>query len=197
MKHNGTDPLAIHLSSEPLLTLDHEGMKNRARSHLDRGAVVDVFPIERHALLKLLNDALATELVCVLRYRNHHFMSPSIGGIAGFAVSEELMKHSQEELAHADLLAARITQLGGQPDFSPDGLSRRSHTETLTTDSLRAMLTDDLVAERVAIESYGSMIRFVGERDSTTRRMLEGILSQEEEHASDLADFLRRLPIDD
>jgi bacterioferritin len=177
-------------------SLDLEGIKQRARTHLEQGAVTDGYLGDRLTVLQLLNDALATELVCVLRYRNHHFRSGALGGIAGFAVKGELLQHANEELAHADLLAERITQLGGQADFAPQTLTSRSATEYLVSESLRGMLTEDLVAERIAVETYGSIVRFIGDKDPTTRRMLEGILAQEEDHADELADFLKRLPLE-
>ena len=177
-------------------SLDLEAIKQRARTHISEGAVTPGYQGDRVTIIKLLNDSLATELVCVLRYRNHHFMSASLGGIAGHAVTGELLNHSQEELAHADKLAQRITQLGGLPDFSPDTLTARSHADYAVSGSLRGMLTEDLVAERIAIESYSAIIAFVGEKDPTTRRLFEEILGQEEEHADELADFLKRLPLD-
>jgi bacterioferritin len=178
-------------------SLDLTAIKKRARAHLEQGAVTDGYQGDRLTVLELLNDALATELVCVLRYRNHHFISGAIGGIAGFAVKAELLQHANEELAHADLLAERITQLGGKPDFAPAQLATRSATDYSVSDSLRAMLTEDLVAERIAVETYAGLVRFVADQDPTTRRLLEGILAQEEEHADELADFLRRLPLND
>ncbi len=178
-------------------SIDLEAVKKRARAHLDQGAVTDGYQGDRRTIIKLLNDSLATELVCVLRYRNHHFVSASTSGIAGFVVTGELLEHSQQELAHADKLAQRITQLGGKPDFAPQTLATRSHADYAVSDSLRGMLTEDLVAERIAIETYSSIIRFVADKDPTTRRVLEEILAEEEEHADELSDFLRRLPIDD
>lgn len=177
-------------------SMDLEAIRQRARMHIDDGAVTESNHADRPTIIQLLNDSLATELVCVLRYRNHHFMSASKGGIAGFAVTGELLQHSQEELAHADRLAARIAQLGGVPDFAPDTLAQRSHADYATSDSLRGMLTEDLVAERIAIDSYTNIIRFVADKDPTTRRLFEDILQQEEEHADDLSDFLRRIPVD-
>lgn len=182
-------------SSNHTFSLDLEGIKKRARQHIEDGAVTESYQADRETILKLLNDSLATEMVCVLRYRNHHYMASAIGGIAGFAVNDELMEHSKEEQEHADRLAERITQLGGKPDFSPEALKNRSHTDYEISDSLRGMLTEDLVAERVAIETYGTIIRYIGDKDPTTRRLLEQILEQEEEHADDLADFLKRLPL--
>ena len=178
-------------------SMDLEAIKQRARAHIDAGAVTDSYQGDRRTILKLLNDSLASELVCVLRYRNHHFMSAHIGGIAGFAVTGELLKHSQEEMAHADRLATRITQLGGEPDFNPASLAGRSHADYAVSDSLRGMLTEDLVAERIAIETYTAIIRFVSDKDPTTRRLFEEILAQEEEHADELSDFLKRIPLDD
>jgi bacterioferritin len=183
--------------SNHTFSIDLEAIKKRARSHIDAGAVTGGYQGGRQTIIKLLNDSLATELVCVLRYRNHHFMSAAIGGIAGFAVTGELLQHSQEELAHADKLANRITQLGGQPDFAPDTLATRSHADYAVSGSLRGMLTEDLVAERIAIDTYTAIIRFVADKDPTTRRVFEEILAQEEEHADELADFLKRLPIDE
>lgn len=178
-------------------SMDLEAIKKRARAHIDAGAITESYQGDRRNILKLLNDSLASELVCVLRYRNHHFMSAHIGGIAGFAVTAELLKHSQEEMAHADRLATRITQLGGEPDFSPDTLAGRSHADYAVSNSLRGMLTEDLVAERIAIETYTAIIRFVSDKDPTTRRLFEEILAQEEEHADELSDFLKRIPLDD
>ena len=191
---------ATALPTEPAtnrtFSLDLEAIKQRARTHINEGAVTPGYQGDRNTIIKLLNDSLATELVCMLRYRNHHFMSASLGGIAGHAVTGELLAHSQEELAHADKLAQRITQLGGLPDFAPQTLATRSHADYATSGSLRGMLTEDLIAERIAIESYTAIIAFVGEKDPTTRRVFEEILGQEEEHADELADFLKRLPLD-
>lgn len=187
-----------HLSPPELATgafvLDLGAIKARARQHLEDGAVTNSNKGDPQHIVTLLNDALATELVCALRYRSHHFMSAARGGIAGFAVTGELLQHSQEELAHADRLANRISQLGGQPDFSPQGLATRSHTDYVVSTSLKHMLTEDLVAERIAIETYTALVRFVADKDPTTRRLFEDILAQEEDHADELSDLLRRLP---
>ena len=187
-----------HLAkSEPTpsaFVLDLEAIKARAREHLDDGAVTIGNRGDHQQIISLLNDALSTELVCALRYRSHHFMSAARGGIAGFAVTGELLQHSQEELAHADRLASRISQLGGQPDFSPQNLASRSHTDYVASTSLQHMLTEDLVAERIAIETYTALVRFVADKDPTTRRLFEDILAQEEDHADELSDLLRRLP---
>ena len=182
-------------SSNHTFSLDLDAIKKRARQHIEEGAVTENYAADRQVVLKLLNDSLATELVCVMRYRNHHYMSSAAGGIAGHAVTDELMEHSKEEQEHADMLAKRITQLGGEPDFSPGGMVGRSHTDYIVSDSLRGMLTEDLVAERIAIETYSAIILYLGEKDPTTRRIMETILAQEEEHADELADFLKRLPL--
>ncbi|MBL9038564.1 MAG: bacterioferritin [Archangium sp.] len=186
-------PVALETSS-PFI-LDLEAIKRRARSHIEEGAVTVGYQGDRQQIVKVLNDSLATELVCMLRYRNHGYMSAALGGSAGFVISDELMEHSNEEQAHVDKIAERITQLGGEPDFNPATLVNRSHADYVTSESLRGMLTEDLVAERIAIETYVTIVRFIGDRDPTTRRMFEEILAQEEEHADELADFLKRLPL--
>ena len=177
-------------------SLDLKAIKQQARTHLEEGALTEGNKTDHKQILQLLNDSLATELVCVLRYRAHHVMSASTGGIAGHAVTEELLQHALEEQGHADRLAERIVQLGGVPDFNPATLAGRSHTDYVVGDSLKAMLTEDLVAERIAIETYSAIVRFIGDKDMTTRRMLEQILEKEEEHADELADFLRRVPLE-
>ncbi len=166
---------------------DVKSLRKNARQNIESGAVTEGYGANREAVLGLLNEALATELVCVLRYRRHYFMAK---GINSDPVKAEFMEHAIEEMAHADLLAKRIVELGGEPNFSPDGLSSRSHAEYVAGDTLNAMIKEDLIAERIAIESYREMIAFLGENDSTTRRMLEGILASEEEHADDLASLL-------
>ena len=162
-------------------------LRARARKQIEDGAVTDVYGADREAVLKLLNEALATEIVCVLRYRRHHFMAK---GINAEPIAAEFLVHAGEELAHADSIAARIVQLGGEPDFAPDTLSARSHSEYVAVNSLTEMIKENLVAERVAIESYSDMIRYISDKDITTRRLLEGILAVEEEHADELADML-------
>ena len=178
---------------KPEFVLDMEAIRRQAREHLNEGAVTDAYKGSRDTVVQLLNDALATELVCVLRYKRHYFMSASLGGIAGFAVTSELAQHVTEEQQHADKLAQRIVQLGGEPNFDPKGLATRSHAEYVAGSNLEEMLREDLIAERIAIDIYSAMIRFVGDKDATTRRLLEGILEQEEEHADELRDFLSRL----
>lgn len=171
---------------------DVQTLRKQAREHTGDGAVTAGYAADREIVLRLLNEALATEIVCVLRYRRHHFMAKGIHakGIAG-----EFLVHATEELAHADLLAERIVQLGGEPDFSPGSLAERSHAEYREGRSLLEMIEEDLVAERIAIDSYRDFIQYLGAKDPTTRRMLETILAAEEEHADELADLLQsRIP---
>ncbi len=173
--------------------IDIETIRSRARRHIEDGAVTKGYKAQRETILRLLNEALATEIVCVLRYKRHHFMSANLGGIAGFAVTEELAQHATEEQAHADQLAERICQLGGEPNFDPQGLSTRAHASYVAGSTLEEMLREDLIAERIAIDVYSEVIRYVGDSDPTTRRLLESILAQEEEHADELSDFLERV----
>jgi bacterioferritin len=168
-------------------------IRERARRHVEDGAVTKSYKGDRIAIISLLNDALATELVCSLRYRRHHFMAT---GIDAQSVAAEFLEHANEEQAHADALAARIVQLGGDPDFSPAGLAERSHSEYVAGESLYEMLREDLIAERIAIDTYGQMIRFIGDNDPTTRRMLEDILANEEEHADELAGMLDGMEVE-
>jgi bacterioferritin len=169
---------------------DVEELRRRARQHIGDGAVTAGYGADREKVIAVLNEALATEIVCILRYKRHYFMAT---GIHANAVAQEFQQHATEEQGHADRIAGRITQLGGEPNFSPDGLSSRSHSEYVEGDSLVDMIREDLVAERVAIESYSEIVRFLGERDVTTRRMMEEILENEEEHADDLRDLLATL----
>ena len=166
---------------------DIQTLRRRAREHIERGAVTPGYAADRETVIKLLNEALATELVCVLRYKRHHFMA---AGINADSVATEFSEHATEEQAHADQIAARIVQLGGEPNFSPEGLASRSHAEYVEGSSLLDMIREDLVAERIAIDSYREMINYLGADDSTTRRMLEEILAKEEEHAEDLSTLL-------
>jgi len=165
-------------------------LRKRAREHIAEGAVTPGYHADRGVVIKLLNEALATEIVCVLRYKRHHFMAK---GIHAEGVAAEFLEHANEEQQHADLIAARITQLGGEPDFSPDGLASRSHAEYVEGENLEDMIREDLVAERIAIDSYREIIVYLGENDSTTRRLMEEILAKEEEHADDLANLLEDL----
>ena len=165
-------------------------LRKRAREHIAQGAVTPGYHADRGVVVKLLNEALATEIVCTLRYRRHYFMAK---GIHAEGVAAEFLEHANEEQQHADLIAARITQLGGEPDFSPDGLASRSHAEYVEGDTLEDMIREDLVAERIAIDSYREIIAYLAEKDSTTRRLMEEILAKEEEHADDLANLLEDL----
>jgi bacterioferritin len=169
---------------------DIKTLRERARRHIEQGAVTEGYRADRETVIRLLNEALATEIVCVLRYKRHYFMA---SGIHAQAVAAEFLEHANEEQAHGDQIAERITQLGGQPNFSPEGLLTRSHAEYVEGDTLLDMIKEDLVAERIAIDSYAEMVRYIGEGDPTTRRMMEGILAAEEEHADDLANLLEDL----
>ena len=170
---------------------DVQTLRKRARQHIDAGAVTQGYGADREAVLRLLNESLATELVCVLRYRRHHFMA---SGIQSKSIADEFLVHSNEEQGHADQLAARIVQLGGEPDFSPQGLAERSHAEYVEGATLPGMIKEDLVAERIAIDSYRGFIQYLGDKDPTTRRMLESILAVEEQHADELAGLLQHMP---
>jgi bacterioferritin len=174
---------------QPFLT-DVKTLRKRAREHIEQGAVTQGYTADREAVLKLLNEALATEIICVLRYRRHYFMA---SGLEAQSVAAEFLQHANEEQGHADQIAARIVQLGGEPNFSPDGLSTRSHAEYVEGTDLIDMIKEDLVAERIAIDSYREMVNYCGNEDPTTRRLLEGILAVEEEHAEDLVSMLQRL----
>jgi bacterioferritin len=177
------------MADETFLT-DIQTLRKRAREHIELGAVTPGYKAKRETVNKLLNEALATEIVCVLRYRRHHFMA---SGIHAQSVAQEFMQHATEEQGHADQIAARIVQLGGAPNFSPEGMLTRSHAEYVEGDSLIDMIKENLVAERIAIDSYREMITYLGSDDPTTRRMLEGILAMEEEHAEDLSTLLQDL----
>jgi bacterioferritin len=174
--------------SETSSLTDIKTIRQRARAHLEKGAVTESYKADRSKVLQLLNEALATEIVCVLRYKYHYFMAT---GINAPQVAAEFLEHAQQEQGHADQLAERIVQLGGKPNLSPDGLLSRSHAEYVEGDDLKSMIKEDLVAERIAIESYTEAIRFIGDDDPTTCRMLREILAMEEQHANDLADFLQ------
>ena len=177
------------MADKPFLT-DIKTLRERARRHIHQGAVTEGYSADRETVIKLLNEALATEIVCVLRYRRHHFMA---SGINAESVAAEFLQHAIEEQGHADLIAARIVQLGGAPNFSPEGLLTRSHAEYVEGETLIDMIKEDLVAERIAIDSYREMIAYAGNDDPTTRRMLEGILAMEEEHADDLVSLLEEM----
>ena len=175
-------PVADH---EPLVL--NEAAIEAARHSPEQGAVTPHYGPWRKDIIKLLNDSLATELVCVLRYKRHHFTA---NGLASPKIAEEFLVHANAESGHADRLSQRIVQLGGEPDFSPDSLTRRSHAAYDDSQDLKAMIKANLVAERVAIESYSQLIALIGDKDSTTRRLLEDILSDEQEHAEELKDWL-------
>ena len=168
------------------MVLNEEAL-DAARRSLNDGAVTPHYGPWREDMIKLLNDSLATELVCVLRYKRHHFTAD---GLASPKIAEEFLVHANEESAHADRIARRIVQLGGEPDFSPDSLSQRSHASYDDSSGLKAMIKANLIAERVAIESYSQMISLIGDKDPTTRRLIEDILSDEQEHAEELKDWL-------
>lgn len=176
------------MAKQSFLT-DIKTLRQRARKHIEQGAMTPGYKADRDTVVRLLNEALATEIVCVLRYKRHYFMA---SGINADSVAAEFLQHANEEQAHADQIAQRIVQLGGAPDFSPDGLLTRSHAEYVEGESLVDMITEDLVAERIAIDSYREMIEYLGSNDTTTRRMLEGILAMEEEHADDLVSLLEK-----
>jgi bacterioferritin len=177
------------MADRPFLT-DIKTLRERARQHIEQGAVTPGYRADRTTVLRLLNEALATEIVCILRYKRHYFMA---AGINAQSVAGEFLQHATEEQMHADQIAQRIVQLGGEPNFSPEGLLTRSHAEYVEGDSLIDMIKEDLVAERIAIDSYREMIHYLGNDDSTTRRMMEGILAMEEEHADDLVSLLEEL----
>jgi bacterioferritin len=177
------------VADKPFLT-DIKTLRERARKHIENGAVTEGYTADRDTVVKLLNEALATELVCVLRYKRHYFMA---NGIHADSVAAEFLEHANDEQGHADQIAARIVQLGGAPNFNPEGLLTRSHAEYIEGDTLTDMIKEDLVAERIAIDSYRDMVRYFGNDDPTSRRMIEGILAVEEEHADDLVSLLGEL----
>jgi bacterioferritin len=178
------------MKTKPALT-DVATLRRQARKHIEEGAVTAGYAADREAVLRLLNEALATEIVCVLRYRRHYFMAR---GIHSKGVAEEFLAHSNEELGHADQIAERIVQLGGEPDLAPDSLTGRSHAEYVAGKTLVGMIKENLVAERIAIDSYRGMVEYIGDQDPTTSELLKGILAVEEEHADELADLLQDLP---
>jgi bacterioferritin len=186
MKKTPTEKAPQKPARKPFLT-DVKALRKRAREHILEGSVTEGYAGDPKAACKVLNDALATEIVCVLRYKRHYFMAD---GIHADPVKTEFLEHATEEQAHADKIAERIRQLGGEPDLDPANLLSKSHTEYQEGTSLLEMIREDLVAERIAIESYKEMIAFVGENDPTTRRLFEWILGQEEEHADDMAHLL-------
>src|SRR5438067_3558641 len=177
------------VADKPFLT-DIKTLRERARRHIERGAVTEGYSADRETVIKLLNESLATEIVCVLRYKRHYFMA---SGIHAEGVAAEFLQHANDEQGHADQIAARIVQLGGEPNFNPDSLLTRSHAEYVEGETLVDMIKEDLVAERIAIDSYRDMINYFGNDDPTTRRLMESILAVEEEHADDLVNLLSEL----
>ena len=174
------------MADKPFLT-DIKTLRERARKHIEQGAVTEGYSADRETVIKVLNEALATEIVCVLRYRRHYFMA---SGINAEGVAAEFLQHSNDEQGHADQIAQRIVQLQGEPNLNPEGLLTRSHAEYVEGETLNDMIMEDLVAERIAIDSYRDIIQFLGNDDPTTRRMMETILAVEEEHADDLVNLL-------
>jgi bacterioferritin len=166
---------------------DVKTLRERARKSIDDGAVTESYTADRKQVVRLLNEALATEWVCVLRYYRHYFMA---SGMLADSVKAEFLEHAHQEQEHANRIAERIVQLGGEPDLDPETLTARSHAEYKPGHDLRDMVKEDLIAERIAIDSYREMIQYIGDRDTTTKRILEHVLAQEEEHANDMADLL-------
>jgi len=176
--------------SDSQFVSDVRGIRERARQHIEDGAVTSSYSADKDTVLRLLNDALATELLCTLRYKRHYFMAK---GLASGGVADEFLEHAAEEAAHADRLAGRIVQLGGEPDFDPAHIAERSHAQYVEGSSLRDMVREDLIAERIAIESYREIIQYLGDDDPTTRRLMEEILANEEEHAEDLLTLIEEV----
>jgi bacterioferritin len=174
---------------KPFLT-DIKTLRERARRHMEKGAVTEGYRADRETVIKVLNEALATEIVCVLRYRRHYFMA---SGINAEAVAGEFLQHSNDEQGHADQIAQRIVQLGGEPNLNPEGLLTRSHAEYVEGTTLTDMIREDLVAERIAIDSYREIVQYLGNDDPTTRRLMEEILAVEEEHADDMMNLLQEV----
>jgi len=183
MKKNPKDARGPFLS-------DIQELRRRARQHMDQGAVTEGYKADRTTVVKILNEALATEIVCVLRYKFHYYMA---SGIDSQAVKEEFLEHANEEQQHADMISERITQLDGKPNYNPEGLASRSHSEYKEGTTLVDMIREDLIAERVAIESYSEIIRYLGDDDPTTRRLMEQILAAEEQHADDMKTLLETI----
>jgi bacterioferritin len=177
------------MASKPFLT-DIQTIRQRAREHIEKGAITEGYKADRDTVIKLLNDALATEIVCTLRYKRHYYMA---SGIHAKSIAEEFLEHAREEEEHADMLARRITQLDGAPNFNPEGLLTRSHSDYVEGEDLVDMLKEDLIAERIAIDSYRDIAQYLGNDDPTSRRVMEEILAKEEEHAEDLSTLLEEL----
>ena len=169
---------------------DLKRIRENARKNMDKGAVTEGYKADRAQVLKVLNDVLATELVCVLRYKRHYYMAQ---GISSDSVKAEFLQHANEEQQHADWVAERITQLGGEPDFSPSTLAGRSASEYVEGKTLVDMIKEDLIAERIAIQTYQEIIRWLGDGDPTTKILIEQINKVEEEHANDMLDLLTKM----
>lgn len=173
---------------------DIQELRRRAREHMEMGAVTSSYSADRETVIRILNEVLATEIVCVLRYKRHYYMAT---GIHAQAVAEEFLEHANEEQTHADIAAERITQLGGEPNFNPEGLATRSHSQYVEGNTLLEMVREDLVAERLAIDSYNEIIKYLGNDDPTTRIAMERIMAKEEEHADDMKKILDTLSKDE
>lgn len=180
-------------ADQPFLS-DIQELRKRAREHMENGAVTSAYKADRKTVIRILNEVLATEIVCVLRYKRHYYMAT---GIHAQAVAQEFLEHAEEEQSHADIAAERITQLGGEPNFNPEGLTTRSHAQYVEGKTLLDMVREDLVAERIAVESYNEIIRYLGDNDPTTRIAMEQILAKEEEHADDMKKLLETLSKDE
>nr|WP_299245709.1 ferritin-like domain-containing protein [uncultured Halomonas sp.] len=181
------------MADQPFLT-DVQTLRERARQHIEKGAITEGYKADRENVINILNEALATEIVCTLRYKRHYYMAD---GLSANVAKAEFLEHAQQEQEHADMLAERIVQLGGAPNFSPEGLLSRSHAEYVEGSNLKEMIKEDLIAERIAIDSYREIATYLGDKDPTSRRIMEDILAQEEEHADDMAGLLEgidRLP---
>jgi bacterioferritin len=178
------------MSTQKTFVSDIKAIRERAREHIDRGAITDGYRADRESVIRILNEALATEIVCTLRYKRHYYMA---NGIHSKSVADEFLEHANEEQQHADMIGKRIVQLGGAPNLSPDGLATRSHSEYVEGTDLIDMLQEDLVAERIAIDTYRAIVQYLGNDDPTSRRMMEQILAKEEEHAEDLSSLLQQL----
>ncbi|HLJ15372.1 MAG TPA: ferritin-like domain-containing protein [Bryobacteraceae bacterium] len=182
-----------HKEQRPFVT-DVQELRRRARAHMEQGAVTSGYKAGRETVIRVLNEVLATELVCVLRYKRHYYMA---SGIHAQSVTQEFLEHATEEQGHADLAAERIVQLGGAPNLNPEGLATRSHSQYIEGTSLLEMIREDLVAERIAVESYNEIIRYLGDDDPTSRTMMEKIMANEEEHAEDMKTLLESLGQDE
>ncbi|MBA3455781.1 MAG: bacterioferritin [Deltaproteobacteria bacterium] len=169
---------------------DIEEIRRRAIDKMGDGAVTAFYKADREKVVEVLNEVLATETVCTLRYRNHYFMAT---GIHASGVEAEFLEHANDEQQHADRVAKRITELGGTPNLNPEGLATRSHAQYGTAETLQEMIQEDLVSERIAVATYSEIIRWLGNDDPTTRRMMEDLLAREEEHADDMAKLLTRV----